>query len=116
VLGHSDVAPARKRDPGEKFPWRILHDSGIGLWVKPAGIAPGPIYVLGESNPAVEEAQVLLAKFGYGVTPSGYSTARPATRSRPSSVISVRPVDGCSILDAGDAQAVLAAREAAEAG
>jgi N-acetylmuramoyl-L-alanine amidase len=73
VLGHSDVAPARKRDPGEKFPWRILHGSGIGLWVNPAPIAPnGPIYVLGESDATVAEAQRLLAGYGYAASQSGY--------------------------------------------
>ena len=32
VLGHSDVAPARKQDPGEAFPWKALADAGVGIW------------------------------------------------------------------------------------
>ena len=32
ILGHSDIAPDRKRDPGEKFPWKILFNNGIGIW------------------------------------------------------------------------------------
>jgi N-acetylmuramoyl-L-alanine amidase len=73
VLGHSDVAPGRKKDPGEKFPWRLLHGSGIGLWVKPAPIVPGgPVFALGDNGPAVMETQQLLAKYGYGVPTSGH--------------------------------------------
>ncbi len=41
VLGHSDVAPARKKDPGEKFPWHSLANSGVGHWVQPAPIVRG---------------------------------------------------------------------------
>jgi N-acetylmuramoyl-L-alanine amidase len=73
VLAHSDIAPSRKKDPGEKFPWKILHDSGIGLWVKPAPIPnDNPIHVLGENNPAIREFQELLARYGYGIEPTGY--------------------------------------------
>ena len=32
ILGHSDIAPERKKDPGEKFPWEYLSKNKIGLW------------------------------------------------------------------------------------
>ena len=32
ILGHSDIAPERKKDPGEKFPWKYLSQNGVGLW------------------------------------------------------------------------------------
>jgi N-acetylmuramoyl-L-alanine amidase len=60
VLGHSDVAPARKIDPGELFDWPRLADAGIGQWPKPAD-GPGDLA-------AVQKA---LARFGYEVAPGG---------------------------------------------
>ncbi len=32
ILGHSDIAPLRKVDPGEKFPWKVLSNNKIGIW------------------------------------------------------------------------------------
>ena len=32
VLGHSDIAPLRKKDPGEKFPWSFLSTKGVSIW------------------------------------------------------------------------------------
>ncbi len=32
ILGHSDIAPTRKKDPGEKFPWQFLSKNKIGIW------------------------------------------------------------------------------------
>jgi N-acetylmuramoyl-L-alanine amidase len=71
VLAHSDVAPGRKIDPGEKFPWRRLFEAGVGHLVPPAPIRRGPVLAEGDAGPAVEELQTLLSLYGYGVDTSG---------------------------------------------
>ena len=32
ILGHSDIAPSRKKDPGERFPWQYFSKQGVGIW------------------------------------------------------------------------------------
>lgn len=71
VLAHSDVAPGRKVDPGEKFPWGILAEAGVGLFVRPSRIRNGPAIGSGEAGPAVETLQALLAHYGYGIEITG---------------------------------------------
>lgn len=71
VLAHSDVAPGRKKDPGEKFPWRLLADSGVGHWIEPAPIVRSEHKMLGATGEPVLSLQRGLANYGYGVLPSG---------------------------------------------
>jgi N-acetylmuramoyl-L-alanine amidase len=76
VLAHSDVAPSRKKDPGEKFPWHSLANSGVGHWVQPAPIVSGEAIKLGTINDSVRNLQQALARYGYGISASGkYDTA-----------------------------------------
>jgi N-acetylmuramoyl-L-alanine amidase len=72
ILAHSDVAPARKQDPGEKFPWDLLSDSGIGHWVRPAQLdLDGPGLKPGASGEMVTRLQRTLQAYGYGVETTG---------------------------------------------
>lgn len=71
VLGHSDVAPSRKKDPGEKFPWHSLANSGVGHWVQPATITKGETLKLGSIGDDVKGLQKALAKYGYSVPITG---------------------------------------------
>ncbi len=74
ILGHSDVAPARKDDPGELFPWRRLAEAGHGLWFEPEpervvalGAALGP----DDEGAGVFVLQAGLHRLGYDLPPSG---------------------------------------------
>ena len=74
VLGHSDVSPGRKRDPGERFPWDRLASAGVGVVVapEPIGSVGGRDLTTGETSPAVAAMQVLFARLGYGITIDGH--------------------------------------------
>jgi N-acetylmuramoyl-L-alanine amidase len=67
VLAHSDVAPERKEDPGELFPWQRLHEAGIGHWVPPAPIVAGAEVRRGDRGDAVLTLQKRFRDYGYGV-------------------------------------------------
>lgn len=72
VLAHSDVAPPRKIDPGEKFDWAGLHREGIGHWVAPEPVDENdPGMGPGACHPLVGSAQALLARYGYGLAATG---------------------------------------------
>lgn len=71
VLAHSDVAPARKKDPGEKFPWDRLAAAGVGHWCAPEPISSGRFVQQGAIGRPVEALQSMLSLYGYAVPVSG---------------------------------------------
>ncbi|ACM27060.1 N-acetylmuramoyl-L-alanine amidase [Agrobacterium sp. SHOUNA12C] len=71
VLGHSDVAPVRKVDPGEKFPWARLAAAGVGHWVEPAPITGGRFFQKGDVGQPIEALQSMLSLYGYGTEITG---------------------------------------------
>jgi N-acetylmuramoyl-L-alanine amidase len=67
VLAHSDVAPGRKVDPGEKFPWAVLARAGVGHLVAPSRRRRGTTLRPGDTGTAVRELKSYLAAYGYGI-------------------------------------------------
>ncbi len=75
VLGHSDVAPLRKSDPGEKFDWARLARAGVGYWLEPLALKNNDTGVgyedfergCGPDLGSVDFQRKLLRRFGYGI-------------------------------------------------
>ena len=67
VLAHSDVAPDRKEDPGELFPWQVLHAAGIGHWVQPEPVVAGSVLKRGDRGGGVSDLQHRFRQYGYAI-------------------------------------------------
>jgi N-acetylmuramoyl-L-alanine amidase len=81
IVGHSDIAPTRKSDPGELFDWPRLARAGIGLWPEPAAELRRR---RGRGVGIVERARALadLARIGYQVEPSNVEPPLAAFQRR----------------------------------
>ncbi|MDX7987594.1 N-acetylmuramoyl-L-alanine amidase [Xenorhabdus sp. 12] len=72
VIGHSDIAPLRKEDPGPVFPWKQLHEQGIGAWPDHTTVHK---YLAGRHPnglASVSSIQKLLARYGYRIPQTGW--------------------------------------------
>jgi N-acetylmuramoyl-L-alanine amidase len=71
VVGHSDIAPQRKIDPGPLFPWKQLYDAGIGAWPDAATVSANLAGRAPEAPADVRGLQLKLARYGYDVKTDG---------------------------------------------
>lgn len=71
ILAHSDIAPTRKEDPGERFPWAALKAAGLGHWVEPAPIGDGRFFSRGDEGQPVQALQAMFALYGYELAVTG---------------------------------------------
>lgn len=78
VLGHSDVAPSRKIDPGEHFPWAGLAAAGVGIWPEVRDEDRRALFDIGARDRGVAILQSGLAQIGYGARVSGEYDAATA--------------------------------------
>ncbi|WP_321815793.1 MULTISPECIES: N-acetylmuramoyl-L-alanine amidase [unclassified Paraburkholderia] len=71
VVGHSDIAPQRKIDPGAAFPWKQLYDAGVGAWPDDATVKADLAGRAPDAPADVRALQTKLARYGYDVTTDG---------------------------------------------
>lgn len=105
ILGHADIAPQRKPDPGPLFPWKQLADAGLVLWPNEAEVmAQKTIYE--QELPDLIWFQKKLAEIGYATPQSGVLDQETAnvliafqTRYRPSLFDGIADAESAALLD-----------------
>lgn len=70
IIGHSDIAPLRKLDPGPMFPWKHLADAGLGVWPNAQAVARQQAY-FNVNPPSITWYQQQLKRFGYAIEQTG---------------------------------------------
>ena len=106
VLGHSDIAPLRKQDPGPMFPWKQFADAGLVVWPDATRVAAvTPIFQT--QLPDVAWFQKKLATWGYGLVQSGVLDEQTRTvlsafqmKYRPSNIDGLPDLQTAALLEA----------------
>jgi len=75
IIGHSDIAPDRRVDPGPKFPWKRLYENGIGAWYDEVTLARY-LQQFEVFPPEAELVQKALNAYGYQVNATGKNDAQ----------------------------------------
>jgi N-acetylmuramoyl-L-alanine amidase len=70
IIGHSDIAPLRKLDPGPLFPWKRLAEAGVGVWPDEQAVARQQV-TFNAQVPSASWFQVELARLGYPTPQTG---------------------------------------------
>jgi len=71
VIGHGDITPSRKLDPGKRFPWLQLHQAGIGAWFEQKTLDRYRQLFTNKGLPSIGLIQRALRRYGYGVLETG---------------------------------------------
>lgn len=71
IVGHSDIAPERKEDPGEHFPWSGIAAAGVGIWPGDLPQDKRVLFEQGDRDRGVSIIQRGLADLGYGISVTG---------------------------------------------
>lgn len=98
IVGHSDIAPQRKQDPGPLFPWQWLAEQGVGAWPDAQRVS---FYLAGRAPALPVDQPAFLARlqrYGYDITPS--MTAAQQQRVISAFQMHFRPQNSDGVADA----------------
>ena len=99
IVGHSDIAPDRKIDPGPLFPWRQLYKAGIGAWYDDQRVET-ITKALGTLEPSIDLQQRLLGAYGYKIEATGIEDTQSQLAVR-AFQMHFRPSDYSGFFDTG---------------
>lgn len=106
IVGHNDIAPGRKQDPGPMFPWQRLADEGLIGWPDAAQVAARRAELAAAPLPEPRWFQERLARIGYLIAPTNVldSTTRNVLATfqmkyRPGDIAGLPDVETAALLD-----------------